>query len=294
MLTILTPTYNRENTLKNAYLSLLDQTNKDFEWLIIDDGSKDNTKKLVKEFIKENKINITYHYKENGGKHTALNEGVKKARGTYILILDSDDTLTKNAVHLVLTSWQKYENNQKIAALSFLKVFPNNEVIGKKYHQKEVRSNHIDFRYNQNLLGDMCEVFKKDILKKYPFPTFNHERFLSEAIIWNKIALDYDTVYINKPIYIADYLQDGLSKSFFKLVYHNPLGAKANANMFLIKRFKLKIRLKNAILYDGYALTAKLKVKDFIKESNNKLLTILALPAGYLYKHFLAYQAKKK
>ena len=124
MLTIITPTYNRENTLKNAYHSLLDQTNKDFEWLIIDDGSKDNTKKLVKEFIKENKITITYHYKENGGKHTALNEGIKKAKGDYILILDSDDTLTKDAVHLVLTSWKKYANNQKIAALSFLKVFP--------------------------------------------------------------------------------------------------------------------------------------------------------------------------
>lgn len=287
MITILTPTYNRKNTLTKAYKSLLNQTNKNFEWIIVDDGSSDNTKEIVNKFIKEKNLKIIYKYKENGGKHTAVNEGVKIAKGKYILILDSDDTLLENAVELIYKYWKKYEKNEKIACLSFIKVFPNNKTIGKEYKEEEVVSNHIDFRYNRNLLGDMCEVFKTEILKKYPFPTFNGERFLSEAIIWNKIAIDYDTAYINKPIYMADYLDDGLSKNFLRLVYNNPNGARLNSNMFLNKRFKLKIRIKNAILYNGYSIIAKIKLSKIIKESNSRFLTILFFIPGILFTIYL-------
>ena len=287
MITILTPTYNRKYILKKAYKSLLNQTNKDFEWIIVDDGSKDNTKELIDKFIKENKINISYFYKKNGGKHTAINLGVKKAKGDYILILDSDDELTKNATDLIKKKWKKYKDQEKIACLSFLKIFPNNKVIGNNSFENEIISNHIDFRYNRNIPGDMCEVFKTSILKKYPFPTFNNEKFLSEAIIWNKIALKYDTVYIYKPIYIADYLDDGLSKNFFKQVYNNPIGASENSNMFMLKNFKLLIKIKNAILYDGYCLVSHKKITDIIKNSNNKMLSTIFLPGGIAYKYFL-------
>ena len=292
MITILTPTYNREKTLNKAYKSLLNQTNKNFEWIIIDDGSNDNTKDLINKFIKEKKINISYFYKENGGKHTAVNLGVKKAKGNYILILDSDDELTENAIDLVTKKWKKYENNDKIACLSFLKVFPDKKIIGNNNFDDEIISNHIDFRYNKNIPGDMCEVFKTDVLKKYPFPTFNNEKFLSEAIIWNKIALKYDTVYIYKPIYIADYLDNGLSKNFFKHVYNNPIGASENSNIFMLKGFNLSIRIKNAILYDGYCLTAHKNFSEIIKNSNNKLLSILLFPLGIIYKYFLKTKAK--
>lgn len=283
MITILTPTYNRKYIIRKAYQSLLQQTDKDFEWLIIDDGSTDETEALIKSFIREKKIKIRYYYKDNGGKHTALNYGINKIKSKYTLILDSDDELLPDCVELVHQKWKAYENDSQIACLSFLKTFPNQEIIGKKYEESEVRSNHIDFRYNRNLLGDMCEVFKTDVLKKYPFPTFPNERFLSEAIVWNRIALDYDTIYINKPIYVADYLEDGLSKSSLKMRYYSPLGAVENANMFLLKRFKLSIRIKNAILYDGFSLIANISVRQIIKESKNKWLTILFLPAGMIF-----------
>lgn len=294
MVTILTPTYNREYTLKDTYNSLLNQTNKSFEWIIVDDGSTDNTRMLVKNIKKENKLDIKYIYKENGGKHTALNLGIEKASGKYILILDSDDTLLPDCVDLVEKKWNNYEDNSKIACLSFLKVFPNNEIIGKKYSEEETISNHIDFRYNRSLLGDMCEIFKTEVLKKYPFPVFNNERFLSETLIWNKIALDYNTVYINKPIYVASYLNDGLSKNYLKLVYNNPIGASENSNMFLIKRFKLKIRIKNAILYDGYCINAKKKLSEIIKNSNSKPLAIIFLPGGVLFYILLKIKFNKK
>ena len=293
MITVLTPTYNRKYIIDKAYKSLINQTNYDFEWVVIDDGSTDNTKDLITKFINENKIKIRYFYKKNGGKHTALNLGISKAKGNMLIILDSDDILTKDAIEQIIKYQKKYKSNKKICGFSFLKTFPNGIKIGKTYKGKEFTSNYIDFRHNKNITGDMAEVFFTSILKKYSFPQFKNEKFLSEAIIWNKIALNYDMVYINKSIYIADYIDDGLSKNFFKLVYNNPIGASENANMFLIKKFKLKIRIKNAILYDGYSLTAKLKLIDIIKNSNNKILSIILLPCGYLFKLFLLFKVKR-
>ena len=123
MITILTPTYNRAYTLKNAYDSLVRQTNKNFEWVIVDDGSTDDTKDLVNDFIKEGNIQIKYFLKKNGGKHTALNYGIKRINTKYVLILDSDDYLKDDCVELVLKPWEKYDKDTSIGCLSFLKVF---------------------------------------------------------------------------------------------------------------------------------------------------------------------------
>ena len=283
LITVLTPTFNRAYILNKAYESLLNQKDKNFEWVVVDDGSKDNTETLIKKYIKENKIKINYIKKQNGGKHTAINEGVKKAKGKYLVILDSDDIFTPNAISLINKYSEKYKNNENICGFSFLKCYPDNKKIGREMDDDEIVSNHIEYRYNNNMYGDMAEVFITDILKKYPFPIFKNERFLSEALIWNRIALKYDTVYINEKLYIADYLNDGLSNNFFKLVYNNPLGAMENANMFLIKKFKLPIRIKNAILFNGYKLRAKKKYGKFNVNSNNKILTIIMFIPGLLF-----------
>lgn len=290
MITVLTPTYNRKYTIDNAYNSLLKQTDHNFEWIIVDDGSTDNTKELITNYIKQNKIKIRYYYKKNGGKHTALNYGISKARGELLIILDSDDKLTPDAIEKINVYWEKYKGNKKISSLSFLRINNNNNKIGKAFNGTEIISNYIDFRYNKNVYGDMAEVFKTSILKSFKFPTYNNEKFLSEAIIWIKIALKYDTVYINEGIYICDYLSDGLSKNFFKIVANNPIGASENANQFLIKEFKLSIKIKNAILYNGYCKKAKKNFKVSFKNSNNKILTTIFYPAGILYYIFLTHQ----
>ena len=289
MITIITPSYNRAYIIRKAYESLLAQTSKDFEWLIIDDGSKDNTKKVVEEFINENKIKIRYYYKENGGKHTALNLGIKKAKGDYILILDSDDRLTPNAVSRVLEVWKKYKSENEIACLSFSKVYKNNKKIGKEYIGTEIRSNHIDFRCNQELTGDMCEIYRTKVLRKHPFPVFNNEKFLSEAIVWNKIGSNYDTIYMNEGIYIAEYLNDGLSKNWFKLVVNSPLGARANNLLFLSKKFKFKITLKNPIMYTAFSFIAK---KPIFKETNMKITSLIFYIPSFFVAKFLEFKYK--
>lgn len=293
MVTILTPTYNRGYILHHAYKSLLSQKDKDFEWLIIDDGSTDDTKKIVQEFIDEKKIQLRYYFKKNGGKHTAINYGVKIAKGEFIIILDSDDFFTEDAVQKIKKYWRKYKNNKKVACLSFLRVYSDKTTVGKVYHGTEIISNNIDFRYNQGIMGDMAEVYRTDILKKYPFPIFENERFLSEALIWNKISFDYDTVYINEGIYVCEYLEDGLSHSSLKLRYNNPIGALENAKLFMNSKFKLSIRLKNAILYDGFSLIANRKFSYVIRENEHKVLVVLFYPAGILFKLWSTHEVKK-
>lgn len=292
MISILTPTYNRDATLERTYKSLLRQTSTNFEWIIIDDGSTDSTKKLIDNFINDDKIRIKYFYKKNGGKHTAINFGIKKVSGDSLLILDSDDYLTNDAIETIAQYTKKYWKNKKIAALSFLKLYENGETIGKKYKGNEIISDNISFRYNKGILGDMAEVYKTEILRKYPFPVYGNEKFLSEAIVWNKIALDYKTVYINTGIYIVEYLTNGLSSKSLELRYNNPYGACENAKLFLNKKFKMFIRIKNSILYTCFYSIAKRR--NYSIKFYKSFLTIVFYLLGFILKVLLDIRFKKK
>ena len=288
MITVLTPTYNRENTIDRAYKSLLNQTDKNFEWLIIDDGSQDNTESLVKKYKKEKQINIRYYKKENGGKHTALNVGTNKAKGELILILDSDDYLTHNAIELVIKYWKKYKNYDKICGLTFLKKLKNPMYSDEKF--EECISNMNDFKYNKGILADMCEVMSTEILKRYPYPVFEGERFLSEVIVTGEIAKKYNLAYIPIEIYEAEYLDDGLSKNWLKLVVNNPNGARANNLLFMSKEYKYLIRLKNSIMFDIFSIIAK---KPVIKEHKMKIHGILFYVPSFIIAKILELKFKK-
>lgn len=289
MITILTPTYNREKKLTRAYKSLLEQTSKEFEWLVVDDGSIDNTKKLITQFMNENKINIRYYYKENGGKHTALNLGTQKAKGELILILDSDDYLGNDAIELVNHYWDKYKDNKKICGITLLRKL--NNPIYKEKSFDECISNMIEFKYNRGILADMCEVMRKDILIKYPYPIFDNERFLSEVIVTGEIAKKYDMAYIPKEIYYSEYLDDGLSRNWLKLVVNNPLGARANNLLFMSNEFKFIIRLKNCIMFDVFSIISK---ENILKETKMKFFSVLFYIPSFIIAKFLVKKYKNK
>ena len=294
MITILTPAYNRSDLIKRTYQSLLRQTSKNFEWIVVDDGSTDSTKQVIEKFKKEKKINIRYIYKENGGKHTALNVGIPYAKGEFLVILDSDDYLVDDAIAKIEHYTKKYKNEKEIASFTFLKVFPNQEVIGKTYHGSEIIANPIDFRYNEGHLGDMAEVFRTSILKQFPFPEYPHERFLSEAIVWNKIALQYQSIYINEPIMVCEYMEGGLSDNTLLARIKSPIGSLENAKLFMNPRFKMNIRFKNAILYVGFSLVAKRSVSQIFHESSYFVLTLIGLIPGALFFLYLQFIKRRK
>lgn len=214
MITVLTPTYNRAYTLPNAYESLKRQADHNFEWIIVDDGSTDNTEQLVSNWLNENLFRIEYYRQPNGGKHRAVNFGVKKAAGDFILILDSDDTLTEDCIAFFDKHIPEVESD-KYAGLAGLRGFSEGEGVigGQKDDDSYIDATNIE-RIRLHLGGDKAEAYKTSIMKKYPFPEFQGEKFLAEGAAWNKIALDgYKIRWYNHVLYKCKYLEDGLTKN---------------------------------------------------------------------------------
>lgn len=290
-LTILTPTYNRAYTLSKLYESLLIQTNKNFIWMVIDDGSTDYTKKLIQKYIKEDKIDIIYIFQENGGKHTAINTGIKEIMTDATFIVDSDDVLTDDAVETIFSHWPTVEE-KKLVNISFLRGYTSSEVIGEKFEKNYEINNLIDIRYNQNITGDKAEVVNTKILKEMLFPIIENEKFMSEGILWKGIAKKGDSLFINKIIYITEYLEDGYTSSGRMLLINNPLGAMLNAKMAMTDEFILKVRLRNVLLYIAYGYVAHKSRKEIVQESSQKTLVQSLLPFGWMLYRYWKFKYK--
>lgn len=224
-ITILTTTYNRASLLPRLFDSLLRQTNKDFEWIVVDDGSTDDTREVVAN-LKEKcggAFPMGYVYKANGGKHMAINIGAERARGELLFIADSDDLLTDDALETVANSWHDISDDKSFAGIAGLDItMDTREVIGSGLPQEHIDCNAIDIRYRHHVTGDMKEVFRTEVLREFPFPEFAGERFCPEQLVWFRMARRYRLRYINKPIYIADYQPDGITAGITRARMRNP------------------------------------------------------------------------
>ena len=220
-LTIFTPAYNREKLLVRLHESLKCQTVKNFEWIIVDDASTDNTKDVADDFCKQsNGFDIFYYRQEHGGKHRAINYALDKAKGEFFFIVDSDDYLKENAVELVLSWIENIEGNDNLAGVAGLRVSPKGNIWGLQSNEEiaQLMGTYVDasnFERNKfNLQGDKAEVYRTDILRKYALPEFDGEYFVTEAVCWDAIAAaGYKLRWFYEPIYIGDYLEDGLTKN---------------------------------------------------------------------------------
>lgn len=280
-LTILTPTYNRGVLIKNLYNSLLRQKNHKFQWLIIDDGSSDNTKEVIENFDNYN-FRIDYYYKDNGGKHTALNYSHQYIEGDWIFVVDSDDILTENAIDLVYEYIGKYANRKDIGAFAFLKSDYTGKILAPQLYKNDYISNVIDYRINSNVKGDQAEVYRTKIFKRFKFPVFEGEKFLGEDYLHINAAYISNTVYINKVIYLCEYMDGGLTKSGRQMRIQNPLGGMVHGSLYFSKRFKLKYRVKGMMLYICYGLFAKKNIKELYRDIKYTKLFITVIPLGIL------------
>ncbi|MFQ7522821.1 MAG: glycosyltransferase family 2 protein [Terrisporobacter sp.] len=289
-ITIITPTFNRANLLSNCYKSLKKQTVKNFEWIIIDDGSEDNTREVVNRFIDENIIQIKYFKKENGGKHTAWNKGVEEAQGILTFILDSDDILVDNAIEVIINKWEKYKYIPNLGCLAFLRSYKDGNIIGDMFPRDEFISNHIECSLQLGISGDKNEVFITKVLKKYKFPEYKNEKFLGEDIVLIRIGREYTTVYINEVTYITEYLKGGLTKSGRKLRIQCPLGGMERSKEFLMCDTGLKLQIKHAIMYVCYGFFANKKICDIINIKTKRVLLSMNIISGYLLYRYWEYK----
>jgi len=287
MLSIVTTTYNRAHTLTTVYESLKKQTNKQFEWIIIDDGSSDNTEMLANSFIvdQNNCFDIVYHKKANGGKHTALNEAYQYVQGEIILILDSDDYLTDDAVAIIHEDWNKYKDNPNLCGLSYLKCYTDGKIIDDKFPNDVYIASYVECRINKDIKGDKAEVFRTNLLQDNPFPVFEGERFLGESVIWTKLGYLYETVHINKLIYICEYLEGGLTQSGRAMRIKCPKGGMLYCKVHIDKRIKFKIRLRMIMLYLVYAYFDRKQYIESVNEVKKYgyLFFLCRFPAYLLY-----------
>lgn len=281
MVTVLTPAYNRGHTLANLYNSLCAQSRKDFLWLVIDDGSTDDTQQLMKQWQKADAgFQISYLYKENGGKHTALNLGFQMVNTELTFIVDSDDVLTPDAIESIERNWSE-ARHPELAGISFLRGYSDQKVIGDPFPVVG-RYNDIDMRSGKRVSGDKAEVWRTDILKKYQFPVFEGERFQGENYVWWQIALEYDMYYVNQIVYITEYLEGGLTRSGRALRISCPLGGMENSRMGLHKRFPLGERMKRAWLYVCYGKFAGKTFRETVKGSGYPTLVAANYFPGFL------------
>jgi glycosyltransferase involved in cell wall biosynthesis len=259
------------------------QTNNDFEWLIIDDGSTDDTEKKVNTFISQNNnFTITYKRKENAGKHTALNYAHDYINGQLVFMVDDDDQLTADAIQTIIEYWKKYSDRKEIGCLCFQKGYSETENVCNWKMDDEKISNYIDYRIKNNYGGDCAEVVRTDVFKKYPFPVFKDEKFLAEGHLWINMAYAYQTVYITKIIYLCEYLEGGLTKQGKKMRLKNPLGGMYSSSLAFHKEFPVRYRMKKSILYDVYALATD-NTANYILKSKNVLMCGLAFPVAVFY-----------
>lgn len=281
MITVLTPTFNRGGGLQSLWDSLQKQNVKDFEWLVVDDGSTDGTKNLITQLQEKSDFPIRYIYKNNGGKHTALNVGIQTICSELIFIVDSDDCVTDDAVESILKIHKKYRSQNNICGYAFLRAFPDGKINGKKFDVDEKIGSYIDVRVNGDDTGaDKAEVFKTHCLKEFPFPEYPNEKFLGEDLVWVRMARKYEMVHINKAIYVGNYLEDGLTNNRRKHNIASPIGCMHRAEEFMESDLKTRYRIKGGLQYIVYGRFAGVKVVDLIRKSRHKVLATVCTPGG--------------
>ncbi|MEG0133452.1 MAG: glycosyltransferase family A protein [Clostridium sp.] len=278
LLTIFTPTYNRQDLLARCYESYKRQISDDFIWMIIDDGSTDNTSGLVDDWIKEDKVRIKYIYQENQGMHGAHNTAYENIDTELNTCIDSDDYMPEDGVEKICSFW-RVNGSDKYAGIAALDAFENGQVIGTKFPQRLTTSTVFGMYHKEGIVGDKKLIYRSDLTRKYPYPIFQGERYVGLAYKYYKLDQEYEVLLMNEVVCIVEYQEDGSSMNMLRQYKRNPRGFA----FYRIENMKnpmgsLKYRFKECIHYTSSSLMSR--NKKFLKETPCKLLTFLAIPFG--------------
>lgn len=287
-LTIFTPTFNRKHTLIRLYNSLVNQTCYDFEWLIVDDGSTDDTKSLIESFNTK-KFEIRYIYQKNSGKHIATNLGLKKANGNLFTCLDSDDWFYYDAVETIISKFKK-DNN--IKGLILLDSYEDGSVIGD-FLPKVENLNWVDLRYKYKISGDKCYVFKTSLIRYMTFPQYGDSRHMPPSYQLLEFSELYDCHLSNVKTKYVEYLDDGISSS----VKTNYFKSAENYCEYRKKAYNqlpnLKEKLIDVLLFDISWIDTSLNPRYKFKDKIPLLISIFALPPATLLYIYYKYKFRR-
>ena len=290
ILTIFTPAYNRAYSLPLGYEALCRQTCKDFVWLIIDDGSTDNTRELVESWMqRDNGFEIQYIYQENQGMHGAHNTAYKNIHTELNTCIDSDDYMPDDAVEKIVTFWNEYRS-ENVAGIMALDADVNGHIIGTKFPEGMTRTTLAGF-YARGGKGDKKLVYRTDVITRYPeYPIFPGEKYVSLGYKYELIDQDYELLTLNEPLVCVEYRADGSSLNMFRQYVRNPKGFAFIRKSSMQLAPTAKRRFIEAVHYVSSSMIAK--NSHFIAESPRPWLTLAACPLGLLLYVYIRYKTR--
>lgn len=278
-LTVFTPAYNRAHTIGRTYESLCRQTCKDFEWLVIDDGSKDNTRELVEGWIAENRIPIRYIYQENQGMHGAHNTAYRNITTELNTCIDSDDYMPDDAVEKIITFWKEH-GSEKYAGIVGLDIKEDGSIIGDKFPENLFQTTLSGY-YQNGGKGDKKLVYRTDVIQKYPeYPRFENERYFSLGYKYLLIDQDYQLLTLNEPLVVVDYQTDGSSFSMWKQYWNNPNGFRFLRKEHMTYYKSWKVKILSCVHYVAHTIRAGKCCE--LCSTPYPILTFLCIPFGMI------------
>jgi len=291
-LTVFTPTFNRGYVLPQLYESLTKQTSRDFVWLLIDDGSSDNTRELANQWIAAGEITIEYHFKENGGMHTAHNLAYDLMNTELNVCIDSDDFMPDDSVAKIIDYWNK-NKDENYAGILGLDAYKSGDIVSnRKFPEGLKDGKYFQLKGKYGLRGDIKFVYRTETIKKYPpYPVFPSERFVPLGYKYLLIDQDYDMLFLNEVLCIVEYLEDGSSRNIFRQYVKNPKGFVHERKVRMKLGYTLRERFMNCVHYVSSSIF--LRNGNFLSESTNKWLTILAIPLGIVLNIYIRIVVRK-
>ncbi|MDN0061369.1 glycosyltransferase family 2 protein [Mediterraneibacter glycyrrhizinilyticus] len=291
-LTVFTPAYNRAKTLPRTYESLKKQSCKEFIWLIVDDGSQDNTRELVQEWQKkENGFRIEYLYKENGGMHTAHNTAYEHIHTELNICIDSDDCLADDAVQKIKDKWKEIKDKD-YAGIIGLDADLTGKVIGKRFPEG-LKETTLTGYYAAGGSGDKKLVYRTEVIQKYPkYPEFPDEKYVGLNYLYLLIDQDYTLSVLNEVLCNVEYQPDGSSGTMLQQYRKNPKGFAFLRRIYMEYPTSRKRLFKDCIHYVSSCIFAK--ERHFVSKSPRKGWTILAIPFGLMLNAYIVIKTNFK
>lgn len=280
-LTIFTPAYNRANTLARTYESLCRQDCKDFVWLVVDDGSTDETAETVKKWQKsQNEFEIRYLYKENGGMHTAHNAAYEVIDTELNVCIDSDDCLAEGAVQKIKTAWEKVREKGYAGLIGLDADMNTGKIIGTGFPPDLVDTTLGEY-YAGGGSGDKKLVYRTDVINSVPpYPVFEGEKYVGLVYKYTLIDQKYKLAVLDEVLCEVEYQPDGSTGTMFRQYLNNPKGFAFLRKVSMQYPQSAKRLVMDCIHYCSSSQISR--NKNYIKESPKKWLTVLCTPAGWL------------
>lgn len=281
ILTIFTPTYNRAYVLPRLYDSLCRQTNENFVWLIVDDGSADDTEKLVTGWIKENKIKIKYLKQENMGKHIAHNKGVENTETELFVCVDSDDWLATETVENITGIWNNIDKKKYVGILAYK---GSNDGKAITECPSEIEHSTLQDAYRKyGMTGDTMLVFKTAVIEKYSFPFFKGEKFVPESYLYDLIDCDGELYFVHKVLYFSEYLEDGYTNNMRKTIKEAPQGYIAYINQRIKNEQSIVNKAQDTVRYIAVAKCFFSHSSEVVRKACYPWLAGVLYPIGVFY-----------